>query len=560
VPTATRWEHEEVRLCSEVELNLAYRWFCRLGLEGRDTAIQTDGRLSHARKPHPQTPSKQNPPGHQAEAAKKTSLLVTADSEDPVSAEFFSILSDASYVVGAKIRRAEEMLANTKSRLSTSFAVATALALATPVGAQSNDQRIQELQRMIEAQQAQIAAQAKLLEQMQREMQAISQETQADAAAAAQSAAQAQASAEQAGGSGKSPPLVTRSGKKGVTLALSGQVNRVSFHGDDGTSSEVFHSDNDNSSTRWRLVGKGVINDQWTVGTKIEQDIGQTNNSSTVNFFTPDTSVTDVSFDNRHLMFYVQNKTFGRVSLGKTDTASNNIVQIDQSGTTVIEHSGLPDVGGGMAFRVDGTGAVGPTVGGVYSQLDGLSRRNLFRYDTPKIFGFTASTSHVQGDAWDVALRYSANYKALGLKVAAGMAYWSLGLRSTTIDNGYGGSISVLHDSGLNLTFSAATEEREPGSALDVAGVDDRFTFFVKPGWKFKMFPIGKTAISAHYAESHDFLAQDDEFSSWGFAVVQNIDKVATEVFAFFRQYDLDRTGTGFDDINLFGVGGRVKF
>ncbi len=56
----------------------------------------------------------------------------------------------------------------------------------------------------------------------------------------------------------KAPPAPARtvtSGKDDVQLSVSGQVNRGSFVADDGTESNTFHSDNENSSTRFRLVG-----------------------------------------------------------------------------------------------------------------------------------------------------------------------------------------------------------------------------------------------------------------------------------------------------------------
>ncbi len=72
--------------------------------------------------------------------------------------------------------------------------------------------------------------------------------------------------------------------------------------------------------------------------------------------------------------------------------------------------------------------------------------------------------------------------------------------------------------------------------------------------------PWGKTNVSVHYGQTDDFQAQGDEFTSWGFAAVQNIDDAGAELFAFFRQYDLDRTGENFEEINLGGVGARIKF
>lgn len=388
---------------------------------------------------------------------------------------------------------------------------------------------------------------------------------------------------------------IVTSGKEPVKLTLSGQVNRVSFFADDGTESNFFHSDNENSSTRWRLVGKARVSDDWTVGTLIEQDIGQTNNSASVGI-DQNQSASDVSFDNRHLTFWLDSKRLGRLWLGKGDPASNNITQLDLSGTSVIEYTGLEDIGGSLKFREEGTGAFGPQVSagsdatgsGVYTQYDGLSRRNRIQYDTPTIGGFKAGFSHIQGDAWDATLRYKANYKQVGLKVAAGIGFWSYGERSSIkkpsgvkcpagipggfcpagtvvgagsvetsipLDNGLGGSISVLHKSGANLTFSAGTVDRSDG-----ATVDDPVGFFIKPGWQFNLTPLGKTAISAHYARNDDMQEQGDEFTSWGFAVVQNIDRAALELFLFYRQYSLDRDGKDFEDINIAGIGGRVKF
>ena len=363
------------------------------------------------------------------------------------------------------------------------------------------------------------------------------------------------------------PPKMTRSGNDKVTLTVSGQVNRLSMFADDGTLNGFFHSDNENSSTRFRFVGGAKINKEWSAGLKLEQDFGQSNNSSLVNFDADDKS-TGTSIDFRQMNVFIKSKNLGKVVLGKTDTVSNNITQIDLSGTSVIEYSGLEDVGGSFKFRTEGTlgAADGPTVNGgsdaldpgVYSQFDGLSRRNVLQYHTPSMAGFTASAGSAEGDMWNVALRYKANYKQAGLKVAAGMAYWSYGKRTDAFHSGYGGSISVLHSSGANLTFSGGTTDREDPSSA--GGTKDPFGIFVKPGFQFKATSLGKTAVSAHYGRTDDLQANGDEFRSFGFAVVQNIDAAALELFAFYRNYSLDRTGSDFEDINIGGIGARMKF
>ena len=56
------------------------------------------------------------------------------------------------------------------------------------------------------------------------------------------------------------------SGKKGVKLTVSGQVNRGVLFADNGDDSEFFYVDNDNSSTRVRFVGTGDLTEDITVG------------------------------------------------------------------------------------------------------------------------------------------------------------------------------------------------------------------------------------------------------------------------------------------------------
>jgi transposase len=43
----------ERRLCDEVHLNLAYRWFCRLGLDGAVPDHSTFSKNRHGRCTHP---------------------------------------------------------------------------------------------------------------------------------------------------------------------------------------------------------------------------------------------------------------------------------------------------------------------------------------------------------------------------------------------------------------------------------------------------------------------------------------------------------------------------
>ena len=54
--------------------------------------------------------------------------------------------------------------------------------------------------------------------------------------------------------------------------------------------------------------------------------------------------------------------------------------------------------------------------------------------------------------------------------------------------------------------------------------------------------------------------AEGDEYENIHVAVVQNIDAAALELFAFWEINMLDRDGEDFEDINIGGIGARMKF
>jgi hypothetical protein len=357
---------------------------------------------------------------------------------------------------------------------------------------------------------------------------------------------------EQASVEANAPAKMVSSGNDGVNLAVSGQVNRALLLADDGDRSRIFHVDNDNSSTRVRWVGTGPIDDDFTAGAIVEVEF-ESNTSSAIDI-DQDGEVGANNFSQRHMTVYLDSKSLGRLWLGQGDTASNGTSEVDLSGTSVINYAGIEDLAGGLSFKNAATAAKLVTIGGVYSQMDGFSRRDRIRYDTPKFYGFQASTSLIQGDAWDVALRYSANYEAIDTKVAAAIAYGD-GAQRFDLDQ-FNGSVSLLHGSGLNLTFASGEQDLTGGTAF----TRDPSFYYGKLGYQFDPFTIGTTALAVDYGVADDLAATGDEFTSWGLFAVQGIDKIATDLYFGFRNHDLERTGVVVDDINVAVMGARVKF
>lgn len=342
------------------------------------------------------------------------------------------------------------------------------------------------------------------------------------------------------------------SGNPNVTLQLSGQVNRGVLYVDDGNESEFLHVDNDNSSTRIRFVGVGRYNESISAGTVIEV---QHESNSTANILIDGSSPgSSDSFTERKLELYFDHAQFGRIWLGQGDTASNGTSEVDLSKTGVIAYSGIADLAGGIQFgglAVDAAGnpinATNPRINTVFSNFDGLSRDDRIRYDTPTFSGFQLSASHADSRKSDVAARFSGDVGA-GLRVAAGVAYAING----NVDSQVNGSVSVLHDSGFNVTGAVGQQD------LDV-GTRDPFFWYAKLGYIWSG-GIGDTAFAIDYTQADDVAVLDDEFTAYGAFVVQHIDNLGAELYLGVRNHELDRIAQDFDDVVAVLGGARIKF
>ena len=348
------------------------------------------------------------------------------------------------------------------------------------------------------------------------------------------------------------PPKVVRSRKDNITLTINGHVNRSLLLADDGEHTDLFHVDNDTEPTLVNFVGEGRVNDDLTVGARVEAQFAS-NPSNGVSQNTEGAAVGAGNFTERHLEVYFASKRFGTLFVGQGNTASEGIAEIDLSGTNIVTRSNFGTFGGGLIFRDSGTGELsGVTIGNAFDPFDGFGRDDRVRYDTPVFAGFQLSTSALQGDATDVALRYSGEFH--GAKVAAGIAYSNFAPISRVIDDQWSGSGSVILANGLNLTLAGGTRELEDGSQ------GDPHYFYSKLGYRASYFDIGKTSFSVEGAWQDDLSGDGDDASLYGFGLSQRLDRYGTELYAGFRVYELDRNGANFDDIPAGMLGAFVQF
>lgn len=446
-----------------------------------------------------------------------------------------------------------------------------------PAPSIAQDSEIQQLRALIQQQQAQIEALSKKLDSLA----AKTGQTQNSSAEAGQKPHQTQAevaAAMQAPAPAAPAKMVSSENEK-VSLAIGGQINRAMLFVDDGEKQDFYNVDNDQSSTRVRFTGKARLNEKWTAGAQIEMDV-RSNSSSAVNQST-DNGVGG-TFGERKLELFFEGPA-GKIWLGQGDTASNSTSEADLSGTNVASYSNINEFAGGFAFvnsltgrfctDLPGPGALpadglctpgqagspdtlNTRIGQAFTNLDGLSRDDRIRYDTPKFLNFQASTSLIAGGASDIALSYAAETNAF--KLAAAIAYADPSSLSgrTGIDNQYNGSASVLHYSGANLTVAAGVADGKTPVSPDPEFI------YVKAGWLFSnlLMPNSKTGFSIDYNNSREGAVIGDEGVMYGLAAVHTLSDFGADLFAGYRHFELNRTGVNFEDMNVVMSGARVKF
>ena len=425
--------------------------------------------------------------------------------------------------------------------------LAVQMVFVSPASAQqgtADAKTVERLERMIKEQQQQ-------LESMRRELNQLKQtaaDAQTKAAEAKSEASQATTAVQETIGKKDEFRNLVSSSPGNIKLAISGQVNRAVNIIDDGKNTDAYFVDNDASNSRVRFIGTAKASDDLTVGSRIEVAFAP-NDSSQVNQNTEDSGN---FFDERWVEVSLTSKRFGKVSLGKGDSASNNTAEVDLSKTDVVQYASIADIAGGMLFRqTSGDNRLTTVkVSDAFKDLDGLSRKDRLRYDTPTFYGFSLAGSLISDQRWDASLWWGG--QGLGFKAAGAAAIADPNQDNTNYQ--YDGSFSLLHEAtGLNLTLSAGL--------LDYDGRNAGTNLWGKLGWLTRFFPVGQTAFAVDYDRSTNFPTGTDKGYSVGGAVVQQFDDYGTELYVQYRLYSLDRdVEPSVENMNVGTIGARVKF
>lgn len=431
------------------------------------------------------------------------------------------------------------------SRLATVVALCLSPLLAQGADLQQQQllqlqEAISQQQRQLEQQAEQIKKQADMLRQLQQQLEALQTKPVSPTGTllTAPSSAPLQASA--------LPPAAVTSGNDKIKLSLSGQVNRAVNVINDGGRTRLYHIDNDADNTYINLQGTAAVRSDLTLAARLA--FAMTADESSV---VSQTNQTPGNYLNaKWAEVSLESKAFGKLSLGKGSTATDNTAAVDLSKTDIVLYSSISDIAGGILFRQNNGAYSSTTVANAFNVLNGLGKASRLRYDTPSLIGFILSGSLVSDQRSDLALSWGG--EGYGFQAAGGF-----GLANPKLDGAglqYDGSFSLLHTtSGLNLTLAAGLLEQKQRN--------DGTNLYAKLGWLANLTSLGSTAFGIDYTRSRDMAATGDRGYSVGGAVVQSFEKYATELYLQYRIFSLDRTADiPVSDINIGTFGARVKF
>lgn len=369
-----------------------------------------------------------------------------------------------------------------------------------------------------------------------------------------------------------------RKGNRKVSVQVSGQIHTGVLFYDDGDESGALVTDQDNTASRFRFIGSAKINPEWSAGFWLEVEV-DVSASNLVTQFNDDVVGAGGALNLRQANWWIESKQLGRITVGQGSPANDDIILADAAGAGPAAFADQL-IGNALFFRL-GNGVLTDLSSNLVTggSLD-TARRNVVRYDSPIFQGAKFVASFGEDDFWDVAIWYA--NKLGDVKIVGGIGYAqdTDGFNTDLKIEEFKGSISVLHEpSGLFGSF--AFVNRQP--ALNNVETLEYYYFnggVVVP----KLVPIGKTVFYGEYANGQGFGSSaatatdpaaiagtfdvgnvlDAELSVYGFGVVQHIPAAEMEIYALYKNFELDaRTAGGsldLDDIDIVYTGARIRF
>jgi len=330
-------------------------------------------------------------------------------------------------------------------------------------------------------------------------------------------------------------------GVKGVSLKVSGQVNRaVSFVSDGNDKSAFNYVDNDHSSTRVRWDAVANVSDSTEVGTRLEMEMeSNTSAGAALNGNSPGNgqpvngagnAVNRDSFVARHAYVYVKGN-FGTLTTGQQGEATEGLLH------SSFNYAGLAGI------NPEDTNGISNAGVNFLSFGDG-GRQDALRYDTPNFGGAKASISTRDNGDVTAAIRYAGQVGGLGVLASLGYE-----------QNPGAGNDPILAGA-FGINFGPVALNGSFGEELDDDN-NDRFYYALGLAHKGSYVDMGPTSLGIQYMSNNGSFDGNGNVYSVGLGLVQGV-AAGAEAYAQLTFHGGNEGAVG--DAIASMVGMRVKF
>jgi len=345
-------------------------------------------------------------------------------------------------------------------------------------------------------------------------------------------------------------------------LSFSGQVNKAFAYIDNGAAARGQTVDNDISGSKLFVKYSGNVNEAVSVKGRFEllwrdNRLGST---GVVNSAATGEAGSDVDGGDDNVgaigeqWLALEHKQLGTFQIGKLEEASdrawtsapNPASSIVDAGSNLIDSVDLH-----VSSAVDNTFS-GSTTGEFFNDFEGSGGANLIGYVTPSLGGAKLLVTYANDNDVDFGLSYGGKFGGFAVNAYAG--YKNSSGASSTIDNQWGLSGGVSHDSGFSIGGGYGQQN------LKASGSNEADGYYVLVGYEANLISAGATGIAFQYLSVDEATGtKGDEGKAYSFGVEQGMG-AGLSAYAGYTLVQVDRTSTNFDDVSLLMAGMKLTF